>query len=391
MTRLPHVLFVGAYRHKSRTSSMEFYLRALEQQWRDVGGESTVLYPRARLGGFAFRGDLAHKLAGVVDKLVLFPFELRREVRRLRKSKRPFVVHVIDQAYANYAGHLQDVPHLVTCHDLLSLQASRGEIPEHRESMFTRLYQAMLLRGLRRAQHLVAVSKTTASILQRLTGRDAAGISTVYNDLHHPFAPTPPEEAAQRVARLLNGARPPRFLLHVGINIWYKNRSGVLEIFARLQQRHPDQDLHLIMVGHLLPEALQAYAEAQGIAGRIHVLSGIATEDLQALYSSAEALLFPSLYEGFGWPIIEAMACGCPVMTSNRAPMTEIGGALATYIPPDAPDIAADLVHAALTDRAPGLRQRCQDHARQFGQGGMIAAYRDLYVRLGSQCSGACT
>ncbi len=367
---------------------MEFYLRALERQWHAIGGESTVLYPRMRLGSIPFPGNLLHKLAGAIDKLVFFPFDLRREVRRLRRSGRPFVVHLIDQAYANYCSHLQGVPHLVTCHDLLSLQASRGEIPEHQEPGHTRLYQAMLLRGLQRAHHLVAVSATTAGVLGRLTGREERDISTIYNDLHHPFSPMPPAEAAQRIGRLLGIATPPRFLLHVGINIWYKNRAGVLEIFSQLQQKYPDPGLHLIMVGHALPPQLQSFVESHGLADRVHVLSGIETEDLQALYSTAEALVFPSLYEGFGWPIIEAMACGCPVMTSNRPPMNEIGGTVATYIPPESPHVAADIIHAAQTSPAAELRQRCQAHARQFAQGGMIASYRDLYVRLASQFRG---
>jgi glycosyltransferase involved in cell wall biosynthesis len=74
-------------------------------------------------------------------------------------------------------------------------------------------------------------------------------------------------------------------------------------------------------------------------------------EELQALYSCANLMLFPSLQEGFGWPIIEAQACGCPVVTSNRMPMTEIGGDAATYIDPDniqeaAPQLRAGSPHA---------------------------------------------
>ena len=81
----------------------------------------------------------------------------------------------------------------------------------------------------------------------------------------------------------------------------------------------------------------------RAIAGKTQVreLVSVQNEDLRALYSTATALLFPSFQEGFGWPIIEAQACGCPVITSNRTPMTEVGENAAIYINPDSPEEAA--------------------------------------------------
>ena len=81
-------------------------------------------------------------------------------------------------------------------------------------------------------------------------------------------------------------------------------------------------------------------------------------EDLRSLYSGAAALLFPSLYEGFGWPLIEAQSCGCPVITSNRSPMTEVAGSAALYIDPANESAAAALIAAESRPPATSPRSR---------------------------------
>ena len=104
-------------------------------------------------------------------------------------------------------------------------------------------------------------------------------------------------------------------------------------------------------------------------------------EELQALYSCASLMLFPSLQEGFGWPIIEAQACGCPVVTSNRMPMTEIGGDAATYIDPDNIEEAA----ATIAGRICARSQPCEKslkNAERFSASKMISRYLSLHQSL---------
>jgi glycosyltransferase involved in cell wall biosynthesis len=134
------------------------------------------------------------------------------------------------------------------------------------------------------------------------------------------------------------GIEPPPsgFLLHVGGAQWYKNRAGLLRLYAehvaneRAEGRTPRP---LWMVGPPADAALQARIDALPADGRVVFHAALDNEVLAALYARADAFLFPSLAEGFGWPIAEALACGCPVLTTCEAPMTEVGGDAASYLP----------------------------------------------------------
>ena len=117
------------------------------------------------------------------------------------------------------------------------------------------------------------------------------------------------------------------------------------------------------------------------LGDRVVELTNASNEDLQALYSKATALLFPSLREGFGWPIIEAQACGCPVFTSDRVPMTEVGGDAAIYLDPTDPPAAAAVIANSL-DRIPQLRQAGLENAKRFSSSAMISSYSSVYQRL---------
>ncbi len=111
-------------------------------------------------------------------------------------------------------------------------------------------------------------------------------------------------------------------------------------------------------------------------------VEGASNEDLRALYSLAEALLFPSLAEGFGWPIAEALACGCRVLTSNRAPMTEVGGEAAVYADPDDEAGAAVRLRDLLGEPPEARRARVEAGLHQatlFSTRAMIDAYERIY------------
>jgi glycosyltransferase involved in cell wall biosynthesis len=117
----------------------------------------------------------------------------------------------------------------------------------------------------------------------------------------------------------------------------------------------------------------------------VHFVQDVDDHALAVLYRAADALLFPSLAEGFGWPVLEAQACGCPVVASNRASLAEIGGDAAVYIPPDDPCRAADILVGVLgleTDRRRCLINRGLVNAARFTTDQMINGYLGAYQKV---------
>jgi glycosyltransferase involved in cell wall biosynthesis len=176
------------------------------------------------------------------------------------------------------------------------------------------------------------------------------------------------------------------FFLHVGGNQWYKNRVGVLRIFSSLRKQIPQQNPKMVMVGKPWTDDMRRFVSENGLKDVTFELPGIQDEDLRALYSTAAMLLFPSLDEGFGWPIIEAQACGCPVLTSGRPPMDEVGGTAAVYVDPENPEAAAAAVVLAL-NKAADLREASLQNAARFSSSAMIQGYLSLYEKV---CSEGC-
>jgi glycosyltransferase involved in cell wall biosynthesis len=137
----------------------------------------------------------------------------------------------------------------------------------------------------------------------------------------------------------------------------------------------------LVFVGpplHMdMPEDLLVRASGRDV----RVIEHASHDLLRALYTRATALVFPSTLEGFGWPIIEAQAAGCPVVTTNRPPMTEVGGDAAVYIDPSNLEDAATILLAALADRS-SLSERGIDNARRFSAQRMVEGYSEAYEQL---------
>lgn len=354
-----------------RQQSMLRFDAMMKAGLREAGYPARIIRPEMRLGGFGKARRGLSKWLGYVDKFVLFPARLRAA------SASVDVVHICDHGYSLYAKHLDAVPCVVTCHDLISVRCARGEIPGQQTRWSGRKYQQMIVNGLERARSVACDSEATRSDFLRLCRLAASKVPIIHVALNPVYRPAAEAERAARLARLgmdLKG----RFVLHVGAS-WYKNRSGVIKIFQHLVQNIRAQDLGLVMVGGNWTADLNSLVQKLGLAHRIRLFSDLDNEDLRALYSTAIALLFPSLYEGFGWPIIEAQACGCPVFTSNRPPMTEVGGDGAVYIDPEQPKQAA----ATILENLPHAQRMLEAgfvNVVRFSVDRMIAGYLKLYA-----------
>lgn len=338
------------------------------------GHEVRVYRPPAFFGQLRPSGSGVGKWLGYIDKFGVFPSLLRKAI------KWADVVHICDHANSVYLEYLRSVPHVVTCHDLLAIRSALGEIPQYRTGWTGRQLQQLILKSLSEAQHIVCVSEATRRDLLRLVNISEGRVSRVYNALNYSYARMDSREAECRVRRLL--VDPSRsFVLHVGGNQWYKNRLGVLQVFSLVRKMAVGRKLQLVMVGKPWTAEMRRSVVKHGIADVTFELAGVTNEDLRALYSTATMMLFPSLQEGFGWPIVEAQACGCPVVTSRRSPMDEVGGNAAIYVDPDDPESAAVAVERSL-DLAPSLREASMLNATRFSGPSMIEGYLSLYDKV---------
>lgn len=274
----------------------------------------------------------AKKWLGYIDQYILFPIILRYRIKKIAADT---VFIISDQALGPWVPALANRPHVIHVHDFMALRSALGEFSQNVLSWSGKLYQKFIRRGFTQGKRFISVSKKSENDLHRFLSKSVDESITVYNGLNYPFHKMTHKEASRIFSDFGHQLPKNGFLLHVGGNQWYKNRIGVLEIYSAYTDK-TETPKPLIMIGappsKLLKEQAQKINNESN--GEVSFLVGVPTALVCAAYSTAEAFIFPSVAEGFGWPIIEAMACGCTVLTTNDAPMTEVGGESAVYIPP---------------------------------------------------------
>jgi len=368
-----------------RSQSMPRFARLLSEACRARGHEVEVWTPRARAHRL-WPWQRGRKWAGYVDEYLIFPLEVRR-ARRRQPADTLFVF--CDQALGPWVPLLAHRPHVVHVHDLLALRSALGDIPEHRTGLSGRLYQRLIRRGFRRARHFISVSRQTRAELHRFGGIAAVTSEVIYHGLNYPFTPLAPAAVEQRLRAARLEPPPGGYLLHVGGGQWYKNLRGVVLLYAAFARMQPGPPA-LWCVSPPPGAAVRAALAQVPPAGRVEFLGPVTAPTLHALYAGARALLFPSLAEGFGWPIIEAQACGCPVLTTDAPPMSEIAGPAAVRLPrlePHADVLAwaqgSARTLAELLAEAPAERDRRRDEAlrwaARFDTERAVEAYLGIY------------
>ena len=387
------VVLIGNY-EPDRQESMQRFADLLFDQLRALGVSVELVKPPVFFGRFQSGSALLNKWLGYLDKYGLFPAQLRRFQPGHGSYERGVIVHICDHSNAPYIRGIRGARTVVTCHDLLAVRSAAGEFPENPTGLFGRKLQRIIVDGLSSSPHVACVSEATRVDLLRLSGLTEQQVTVVPNGLNYPYRPMPTGEATACVRSLLANAgrrtsaasddNPRSYILHVGGNQWYKNRTGVLHIYRRLLELMPDAP-DLVMVGKPLFEPQRTWIEVNGLKNRVISIEGAGNEQLRALYSQAALLLFPSLAEGFGWPILEAQASGCTVVTANRPPMPEVGGSGAHYCNPRNFIESAALLQRVLQA---GRRARTEtmetDRANvaRFSTDAMIRGYLKLYERL---------
>ena len=378
----PHLIIVGNFA-PDRQESMLRFAQMLSDGFKQKGVSHSILAPVPRwsrlLGQYRHSGPT--KWLGYLDKYLLFPRTLRRAIADQSRTG-PVVVHVSHHSNEMYtkAAAKQGVQNVVTCHDLLAVRGALGEDTDCPATPSGVKLQKWILRSLDAAQHVVCDSGATRDDLQRLLPRRPTEKSSVIPiGLNHPYRRLAPEE----IARRLSAAGFPRgldFILHVGSNLARKNKPAVLEAAARAGAAFTGE---IVFAGPPLSQELREIAERLGLSGRLREVVGPDNNLLEALYNAARALVFPSRWEGFGWPIIEAQACGCPVICGDQSSLPEVAGTAALLCgPDDYPALGLALASLADPGRRSDLARAGFANVRRFAPEQMIDSYLACYRKL---------
>jgi glycosyltransferase involved in cell wall biosynthesis len=255
-------------------------------------------------------------------------------------------------------------PTVLTVHDLSFLRLPQFFVPAFRTYLET-----AVTRAVRRADHILADSESTRHDLGELLAVPAARVSVLYPGVEERFQPVRDPEVLARVRGRYR--LPARFVLGVGTLQPRKNFEGLVEAFGRLLAAgHHLPELGLVIAGGegWLGTDLLALAERLGVRERVILAGFVKDEDLPGLYSLADALAFPSWYEGFGLPVLEAMACGTPVVSADNSSLPEVVGDAGLLVDAGSPDELADALALLLLEE--GRRSRLVEagwrQARRF-------------------------
>ncbi len=373
------VLLIGNY-SPDQQQSMQRFSSMMLHGLTTIGLTAELIQPESVLGNFESAGRFIGKWLGYIDKFILFPRRLKQAL-----AKNPAIVHICDHSNAVYVSRCHNVPVVVTCHDLLAVRGALGENTDCPASLTGRFLQRWILSGLRHATVVACVSRATASDAERLVKRrsDRPRIDIVSLGLNYPYQKLSPELARAQLAKIDRFDVDLPFVLHVGSNQPRKNRDAVLRIFARCKEKWNGR---LVFAGDRLNAELMSLAQTLGVANRVTQLENPDSSLLETLYNCAAALLYPSRFEGFGWPIIEAQACGCPVICSDSGPLPEAAGEAGLFHDvADEEGFAADLLRLTDPQERARWREKSLQNAQRFSTKNMIAQYIDIYRTLGAK------
>ncbi|MDQ7030922.1 MAG: glycosyltransferase family 1 protein [Ardenticatenia bacterium] len=287
----------------------------------------------------------------IVWEQIVWPAVLARE---------SLPVHVIHGlAYA--LPLVVSVPAVVTVYDLSFIHLPNAFRP------WNRLYLRVMTRiAARKAAHVCVISENTRRDVARWLGLPESHISVVYPGVDGRFER--PAEAALAAFRQRRGV-PERFVLYLGTLEPRKNLVQLLRAYARLA-RHDSHVPPLVLAGGRGwgAEAIFAEVERLGLAERVRFPGYIPSDEQPYWYAAAELFVYPSRYEGFGMPVLEAMACGTPVLTSDSSSLPEVVGTAGVMVNPDDEEALADALADLLAspEQRAQLGQAARERARQF-------------------------
>ncbi|MCL2024296.1 MAG: glycosyltransferase family 4 protein [Coriobacteriia bacterium] len=259
--------------------------------------------------------------------------------------------------------HLNQTPFVITVHDMI-----HELFPDEVADPWVALHKAVMIE---QADHIIAVSESTKRDLLQFYPESAGKVTVI----HHGASFMRREN---NIEPLVSGP----YLLFVGSRGAYKNFKMTVEAYVQLGGEHPDLSL-VCAGGGIFTQDEQYMLDARGISSRVYQISATDTQ-LESLYAHAAAFVFPSHYEGFGLPILEAMACGAPCALSNTSSLPEVGGDAACYFDPCDADAQARILADILSDNtlASDMRHAGFKRAASFTWEKSARQHEEVYLAL---------
>ncbi|WP_217651881.1 glycosyltransferase family 4 protein [Hydrococcus rivularis] len=281
--------------------------------------------------------SLSLRLQKYYERFWRYPKAVKRQVADI------FHIHEPSEAHLVYWLRKLGLPTVVTCHDLINFFYPNNLQGAVQLPIISRRAWLYAIRGMKYADRIIAVSSATARDTTQILNIEPERISVIPNAVEPIFGPLPKERAES--FRQQQGATPETFcLLNVGANSPRKNISTILEAAAILWQS--GIPIQMWKVGADFSPEQKAFIRARGIESCIRYLGVPDKATLVQIYNAADALMAPSLFEGFGLTLLEAMACATPVITSNVSAMPEVVGDAGLLVNPrDSHQIAEAAIH----------------------------------------------
>lgn len=246
---------------------------------------------------------------------------------------------------------------VVTIHDVIY-----QKYPEQYSAIDRGIYHRKVAHACQTADVIVAISEQTKQDIIQYYQPNPSKIQVVYQSCDPVFEQTPISQLVQEVSQKYH--LPQKYLLYVGSLVERKNIISLLKAFELLNE----PNLHLLLVGNggIYRQKVEQYLKGKPMQQQVRILPNVATRELPVLYRQAQAFVYPSLYEGFGIPIIEALWSGTPVVTTQGGCFAEAGGPDSLYMDSQNPAVLAQALQKALHDSA--LRQQMITNGLQYVQ-----------------------
>lgn len=285
--------------------------------------------------------DLFQKMDEYISRFILYTM---RSI-----SFKADIYHIIDHDYSFLGYALRNRLLVVTCHDLIVLKGADGSIPGFFPSNKSLLKYKFIINGLRLANKIITVSNCTKKDIIHYLNIPGERIHVIHNGIDPNFKILTNKNDIRKFRENYRIPDDRKIIIHISAEHIYKNIEGVLHVTNRLIHNFSEK-VSLLRVGDSLTEDHRDLVRKLDIEENVYEAGYLSDSELVLAYNAADVLIFPSWYEGFGFPPLEAMACGTPVVASNRSSLPEIIGDAGIMLSPDDYEGMARAIHRIFCD-----------------------------------------